>query len=331
MYNFIKSLLFSLDAETAHQTTFGLLQTFPFLANFSASPIPKKKLSKEVFGINFQNPLGLAAGLDKNAELVDIWEKFGFGFIELGTITPKPQAGNPKKRLFRLKKDSALINRMGFNNDGVEKIALRLEKRKTKIVVGANIGKNKVTPNEKAVNDYLICFERLQNLADYFVVNVSSPNTKDLRSLQEKEPLYQILSSLQDKNSQKKPILLKIAPDLNQNQLDDIIEVVQKSGTAGVIATNTSISRENLKTPQQTITQIGNGGLSGKPIFEMSNEILAYLRKNLDPKIGLIGVGGIDSANSAKKKIKLGADLIQVYTGFIYNGPKLNSNILNSL
>jgi len=292
--------------------------------------VEDKKLERNLFGINFKNPVGLAAGFDKNATLFDEFGNYGFGFVEIGTVTPKPQPGNPKKRLFRLIEDEAIINRMGFNNDGVKVIAERLRKRKTDIIIGGNIGKNKVTPNENAVDDYLICFEELFDVVDYFVVNVSSPNTPNLRELQDKEPLTNLLQTLQDENNKKeapKPILLKIAPDLTDDQLMDIIDIVKITKIAGVIATNTTISRENLISEKKTET----GGLSGIPVRERSTEVIRFLAERSNKAFPIIGVGGIHSAKDAIEKLDAGADLIQVFTGFIYEGPELVKRINKGL
>ncbi|MEO0895950.1 MAG: quinone-dependent dihydroorotate dehydrogenase [Bacteroidota bacterium] len=336
---FIRPALFTLDAEQAHHFSFAALKTWLSLpgagglteAFFQAS----KGLEKEVMGLRFKNPVGLAAGFDKDAVLAEKWQHLGFGFIELGTVTPKPQAGNPKPRLFRLPTDKAVINRMGFNNEGVDVLEKRLSRmNKGDVIVGANIGKNKVTPNEEAVNDYKICFDRLFDYVDYFVVNVSSPNTPGLRSLQEKGPLTHILNSLQEINhgkSSTKPLLLKIAPDLNEGQLEDIVEVVQNTKLDGLIATNTTISRAGLSTPQKEVENMGNGGLSGKPLTNRANEVTQYLRKALGPDFPLIGVGGIMNAKDAVDRIKAGADLIQVYTGFIYEGPTFVQDLVKGM
>jgi dihydroorotate dehydrogenase len=254
----------------------------------------------------------------------------GFGFVEIGTVTPLAQPGNPLPRMFRLPKDQALINRMGFNNDGAVAVLARLKKLKGKVIVGGNIGKNKNTPNEKAVDDYLKCFEQLFEFVDYFVINVSSPNTPGLRELQEKEPLKRILSELMDRNRlmpTPKPVLLKIAPDLTESQLDDILEIVSETGLNGIIATNTTISRENLDTEVSKIKSIGAGGLSGKPLKDRSTEIIRYLHQKSGGKIPLVGVGGIHSAEDAAEKLNAGASLVQLYTGFIYEGPALISKI----
>lgn len=273
-------------------------------------------------GIRFPNPVGLAAGFDKNGQWIDELATLGFGFVEVGTVTPKPQDGNPKPRLFRLKKDQALINRMGFNNEGIEALVNNLKNRKSDIIVGGNLGKNKITPNEKALDDYLITFRAIKELVDYFVVNVSSPNTPGLRELQEKGPLLEILTALQTENSNNKPIFLKIAPDLSYSQLDDIIEIVQLSGITGIIATNTTLSREGLKDTQ---TAAETGGLSGKPLFNHSTEILKYISER--SSCALIGVGGIHSAGDAMAKLNAGAGLVQLYSGFIYKGPGLIKKI----
>ena len=284
------------------------------------------RLEREVFGLKFRNPVGLAAGLDKDARLVDELAAFGFGFIEIGTLTPRPQVGNPQPRLFRLPKDESLINRMGFNNEGVEAAVERLRKSRHQVIIGGNIGKNKDTPNEQAEQDYLKGFDALFDVVDYFVVNVSSPNTPNLRELQDKEPLRKLLSTLQEKNAAKrkpKPILLKIAPDLTNSQLDDIIDLVAETGIAGIIATNTTISREGLKTEKSFIEQIGAGGLSGKVLRNRATEVIRYLHTQSGGSFPIIGVGGINSPESAIEKLEAGASLIQLYTGFIYEGPML--------
>lgn len=289
------------------------------------------RLEREVFGLKFQNPVGLAAGFDKNAAYFNDLEHCGFGFIEIGTLTPKPQFGNDKPRLFRLKKDEAILNRMGFNNDGVDVAVEKLKKRNNpSLIIGGNIGKNKNTPNESATNDYIISFQKLFPYVDYFVVNVSSPNTPNLRDLQEKEPLKALLSELQKLNTEKeksKPILLKIAPDLTDSQLDDIIEIVEETKISGVIATNTTISRENLKTNPEEVNNLGAGGISGKPLTKRSTEVIRYLHLKSKGSFPIIGVGGIHSADDAIEKLKAGASLIQLYSGFIYEGPALIKKI----
>jgi dihydroorotate dehydrogenase len=337
----LKPLLFSLDPESAHHFTFSAIKNLFKIPGVSAEvksqfTLKDPKLEKTVFGISFPNPVGLAAGLDKNAILFDELSCVGFGFIEIGTVTPVAQSGNPKPRMFRLPKDEALINRMGFNNDGVKAIAERLQKKKTKIIIGGNIGKNKVTPNENAINDYEICFKELYHVVDYFVVNVSSPNTPGLRELQEKEPLKRILNRLQELNNQlgngsRKPLLLKIAPDLTNEQLDEIVEVVLETKLDGVIATNTTISRENLKTSASELESMGAGGLSGKPLSNRSTEVIKYIASKSQKRFAIIGSGGIHSPEDAMEKLNAGADLIQLYTGFIYEGPALVKRILKRL
>jgi dihydroorotate dehydrogenase len=301
----------------------GVSLVFQFVYGFK-----HKNLVREVFGLRFENPVGLAAGFDKNAYLVDEYANLGFGFIEVGTVTPKAQVGNPMPRLFRLPEDEALINRMGFNNDGMFAMQKRLASRKSKVIVGGNLGKNKVTPNEEAEEDYCLSFETLFNDVDYFAVNVSSPNTPNLRALQEKEPLKKLLIRLQKLNQSKqkpKPILLKIAPDLTNEQLDDVIEIVLETNLAGIIATNTTLSREGLKSSADLSNEMG--GLSGRPLRERSTEVIAYLHDKSKGKIPIVGVGGIHSAEDAIEKLKAGACLIQLYSGFIYEGPGLIKEI----
>ena len=331
MYKFfIRPLLFLFDPEKVHHFTFRwikLINRVPFISFFLRKyyTITDKRLEKEVFGIKFPNPVGLAAGLDKNAELFNELSNLGFGFIEIGTVTPKPQPGNPPKRLFRLVEDKGIINRMGFNNDGVAAIIARLKKNKN-VIIGGNIGKNKWTENEKAHEDYLYCFGQLAPYVDYFVVNVSSPNTPNLRSLQEKEPLQKLLTLLQEANGKlpkSKPILLKIAPDLTDEQLLDIIDIVKQTSIAGVIATNTTISRDGLVSPNKTET----GGLSGKPLTKRSTEVIRFLAEKSGHSFPIIGVGGIHSPEDALEKLHAGASLVQLFTGFIYEGPSLIKRI----
>ncbi len=291
-------------------------------------------LERTVAGLTFRNPVGLAAGFDKNAEMVDQLDALGFGFIEIGTVTPRPQPGNDKPRLFRLKKDDGLINRMGFNNKGAAVAAAKLKSRKSKIMIGGNIGKNKNTPNEKALDDYLVCFRELFDAVDYFVVNVSSPNTPGLRELQEKEPLTNLLNALQTKNKERfnpKPIFLKIAPDLTNSQLDDIIDIIALTGIAGVIATNTTISRDNLKTAKSEIDAIGAGGLSGQPLKQRATEVIRYLCEQSGNAFPVIGVGGIATPHDAIEKIDAGSTLIQLYSGFIFEGPGIVKRICKEL
>lgn len=326
----IRPLLFRLDAEDAHHFTFSLVRKLFVIPGFSAVArslytVNDKRLEREVFGLKFKNPVGLAAGFDKDAKLYNELSSFGFGFIEIGTLTPRPQQGNPKKRLFRLREDSAIINRMGFNNAGVDAAAKRLKKNKS-VLIGGNIGKNKVTPNQDAVLDYEICFDALFDHVDYFAVNVSSPNTPNLRALQDKEPLTALLQTLQHRNSAKpnpKPILLKIAPDLTNEQLLDIIDIVRNTGIAGVIATNTTIARNGLQSANQSET----GGLSGKPLAKRATEVIRFLSEKSGKAFPIIGVGGIHSAQDALEKLDAGASLVQLYTGFIYEGPALVANI----
>jgi len=329
---FIRNILFLLPPETAHKITFFILKIFQKLPIFKFIYTHNHKYDKEVdvVGIKFPNRLGVAAGLDKDAEVFDALGTLGFGFVEIGTVTPKPQSGNPKPRLFRLKKDKALINRMGFNNQGVVKAKKRLKKRKTNVIIGGNIGKNKFTPNENAIDDYIFAFKKLYPVVDYFVINVSSPNTPGLRNLQDKKPLMKILSSLQDvnKNEKKeKPIFLKIAPDLNFSQIDEIIEVVKKTKIAGIVATNTTVSRNGLSEEKNKIDKIGNGGLSGKPLKDKSTEIIKYIKRKSNGEFAIIGVGGIFSQKDALEKLNAGADLIQIFTSFIYEGPSLVKKI----
>ncbi|MDB5144009.1 MAG: quinone-dependent dihydroorotate dehydrogenase [Mucilaginibacter sp.] len=346
MYQLIKPLLFQFDPEKVHYfVTRNLkrLNRFPGGAALSRVlwDLEDKRLEKEVFGLKFNNPVGLAAGFDKNAELISEMADLGFGFVEVGTVTPLPQPGNLKPRMFRLPADKALINRMGFNNLGVDVAAERIAayRRNAKasqkgLIIGGNIGKNKVTPNEDAVSDYIKCFDRLFDVVDYFVVNVSSPNTPGLRALQEKEPLTKILNTLQKrnlKNGIRRPILLKIAPDLTHEQLDDIVDIVKETNIAGVIATNTTVVRDGLKSAKFANE---TGGLSGKPLTQRSTEVISYLSKKSKGAFPIIGVGGIHSPGDAMEKLKAGASLIQLYTGFIYEGPglikRINKKILSA-
>jgi dihydroorotate dehydrogenase len=326
----IRPILFQFDPEKVHYFTFSLIRFLSKIPGFSALfkslyLVNDKRLETEVFGLKFPNPVGLAAGFDKNAVLYKELSNFGFGFIEIGTLTPVGQEGNPKKRLFRLKEDSAIINRMGFNNGGVQEAVERLKKNKN-VLIGGNIGKNKLTPNENATQDYEICFEALFDYVDYFVVNVSSPNTPNLRELQDKKPLTELLTTLETRNSQhvtKKPILLKIAPDLTDSQLLDIIDIVNETKIAGVIATNTTLSREGLQSENKSEM----GGLSGKPLTKRSTEVIRFLSEKSNKSFPIIGVGGIHSAQDAIEKLDAGASLIQLYTGFIYEGPQLVKEI----
>lgn len=340
----IRPVLFLFDPEAVHHFSFWAIKLFSRLGlgSFFRSMfvVNDPKLEREVFGVKFKNPVGLAAGFDKDAKLYNEFSDFGFGFVEIGTVTPKPQPGNPKKRLFRLKDDKAIINRMGFNNNGVFEAVEQL-KKKHRVIVGGNIGKNKVTPNEAAIKDYLICFEALFEHVDYFVVNVSSPNTPGLRELQDREPLTKLLKKLKSQNKKlakssaqkEKPILLKIAPDLTDDQLLDIIEIVADTKIDGVIATNTTIERKGLKS-HLTLSE-EKGGLSGKPLTKRSTEVIRFLSENSRKAFPIIGVGGIHSAEDALEKLEAGADLVQLYTGFIYEGPglikKINKAILKKM
>lgn len=340
MYKSIfKPLLFLQKPEAAHYFTFGLIRWAFNLPLFKqvlggVFRLEDPRLAREVFGLKFTNPVGLAAGFDKDALLIDEMALLGFGFIEIGTLTPKGQEGNPQPRLFRLPQDEALINRLGFNNGGVLGALERLKKRKSSVIIGGNIGKNKVTPNEEAVSDYLYCLEALHPYVDYFAINVSSPNTPNLRDLQEKEPLKQLLLALKEANAKKttpKPILLKIAPDLSEGQLDDIIDIVKETRIEGVIATNTTVDRSNLTTSPATLEKIGAGGLSGKALEKRSTEVIRYLHQKSGGAFPIIGVGGVFSAKDAIEKLDAGASLVQVYSGMVYEGPFLIKNIKKGL
>jgi dihydroorotate dehydrogenase len=340
MYRFfLRPLLFLFSPESIHHTTFKILKLIGYVPGALALTralfvLKNQKLERKILGLTFPNPVGLAAGFDKDALLIDELAAFGFGFIEIGTLTPKPQPGNEKPRLFRLPADKAIINRMGFNNEGADGAVRRLQNRKSNVIIGGNIGKNKVTPNETAFEDYTNCFEALYPYVDYFVVNVSSPNTPNLRELQEKEPLKKILNSVRELNQQKakpKPILLKIAPDLSESQLNDVVEILLETKTDGVIATNTTISREGLTTSVEIISSIGNGGLSGKPLTKRATEVITFLRSKLGNDFPIIGVGGIMTPEDAIEKLKAGADLVQIYTGFIYEGPGFVKKINRAL
>lgn len=336
----IRPLLFLFDPEHIHHFSFSAIKLISKLGLSSwirsMYMIEDKRLEREVFGLTFKNPVGLAAGFDKDAKLYNELSDFGFGFIEIGTLTPKPQQGNPKKRLFRLKADKAIINRMGFNNQGVLEAVDRL-KKPHRVLIGGNIGKNKITPNKEAAKDYLICLDALFDHVDYFVVNVSSPNTPGLRELQDKEPLTALLQELKKENRKlagnkgvkEKPILLKIAPDLNEPQLLDIIAIVQLSGIDGVIATNTTIERKDLKSDLLLTEE--KGGLSGKPLTKRSTEVIRFLAENSQHEFPIIGVGGIHSPEDALEKLEAGAALVQLWTGFVYEGPGLIKRINKAL
>ncbi|MFI5172263.1 MAG: quinone-dependent dihydroorotate dehydrogenase [Chitinophagales bacterium] len=339
----LKPLLFLFDPETAHSLALLLFKIALMIPGYGyfhdrKFVLNSAKGGKKVFGLDFKNPVGLAAGFDKNGKYIELMARLGFGHIEIGTVTPLAQPGNEKPRLFRLPEDKALINRMGFNNDGVDVMVENLKKKKVikarikyNIIIGGNIGKNKNTPNDEAWKDYLTCFEKLFDHVDYFVVNVSSPNTPGLRELQDKEPLKNILNKLQEINNQKtrKPILLKIAPDLSEEQLKDIVEITKQTMIDGLIATNTTIDRSQLKTSKEKLDKIGTGGLSGKPLFNSSNEILWYLKRELGKDFPLIGVGGIFTADDVYEKQNRGADLVQIYTGMIYEGQGIVRSVVN--
>lgn len=360
MYKFIRWFLFLMDAEKAHHLTLRLMNFFVRFSFFKKVlrklyVVEDVQLQRNVFGLTFPNPVGLAAGMDKNAESIDAFAAVGFGFVEIGTVTPAGQAGNDKPRLFRLIKDQAIINRMGFNNVGMAGVKKNIlwstvhsrqstvkesdepstvDRGPSTVIIGGNIGKNKITPNENAVDDYLQCFDALFDVVDYFVVNVSSPNTANLRELQEKEPLTKILSALQNLNALRanpKPILLKIAPDLTEGQLDDIIDIVFETKLSGIVATNTTISRENLETENRKIEEIGGGGLSGKPLTQRSTEVIRYLHSKSGGKIPIIASGGVMTAADAIEKLNAGASLVQLYTGFVYEGPALIKEINKKL
>ena len=332
----IRPILFVFDPELIHHVSFFLIKVFMKIPGMSYLSrklffIKSKSLEKEIFGIKFPNPVGLAAGFDKNAELFHELSNFGFGFIEIGTVTPKPQPGNKKKRVFRLNDDSSLINRLGFNNKGIDYVINNL-KDKGEIIVGGNIGKNKNTPNEKAINDYIYSLNALYDYVDYFVVNVSSPNTPNLRNLQEKKPLTALVKKLCEerlKKSKEKPLLLKISPDLSEKQLLDIISVIETENLDGVIATNTTIKRENLESNPKITSE--SGGLSGKKLTCKSNEVIRFIHKNSNGSFPIIGVGGIFDAEDVLEKIECGASLVQIYTGFIYEGPSIVKTINKKL
>lgn len=332
----VKPLLFRLDAEKAHHLVFDNLKRAYRLPGAAAAlrglyDFQHPNLERDVLGLRFRNPVGLAAGFDKNAELTDELGALGFGFVEIGTVTPRPQPGNPTPRLFRLPQDAALVNRMGFNNLGAEAAAARLRQRRNQdLIIGGNIGKNKDTPNELAGHDYVACVEALYAVVDYFVVNVSSPNTPNLRQLQEREPLIQLLQQVQERNQalpMPRPLLLKIAPDLTDTQLDDILLIARETNLSGLVATNTTISRAGLATPETQVMALGAGGLSGRPLRRRATEVIRYLSQHSRGQLPIIGVGGIHSAADAREKLEAGACLLQLYTGFIYEGPGLVRSI----
>ncbi len=332
----IRPFLFSIDPEKAHHLVFNFLKWFCRIPGVKTClkllyGVRDKRHAVNKMGLHFPNPIGLAAGFDKDAKLYHELSHLGFGFIEIGTLTPKPQPGNDKPRLFRIPASGALINRMGFNNEGVDSAVMRL-KQNHGVLIGGNIGKNKITPNEKAIDDYLYCFHALFNVVDYFVVNVSSPNTPGLRALQEREPLLQLLQAVQSANKgypHPKPVLLKIAPDLTLEQIDEVIEIVKISGLSGIVATNTTISRQGISPDDPNANQ--QGGLSGTPVRAFSTTIIRHIREKAGPEMLIIGVGGVFTAKDALDKLQAGADLIQVYTGFIYEGPDMVKRICKAL
>lgn len=327
----IRPILFSFDPEKVHHFTFSLIKLMykiPFVPQIIRNKyqVNNNKLERKLFGLTFKNPVGLAAGFDKNAVLYNELADFGFGFVEIGTVTPKGQIGNPKKRLFRLKDDKGIINRMGFNNEGLEAAIKQLKKNKKRIIIGGNIGKNTTTSPENYTQDYLECFEGLHAYVDYFVLNVSCPNVASHAKLEDAAYLKELITAVQKINNiqvKPKPILLKIAPDLNNHQLDEIIDLVEDTKIDGVIASNTSVNRDGLKESAQKLQEIGNGGLSGQPIKDRSTRVIKYLSEKSNKAFPIIGVGGIHSATDAIEKIQAGADLIQIYTGFVYEGPSL--------
>lgn len=336
-HHVLKPIMFRQDPEKAHHRTMAWLRMASLWPG--GKTILRRQftyrddsLQRKLMGITFPNPVGLAAGFDKDGKYLDLMPLLGFGFAEIGTVTPRPQAGNPKPRLFRLPDDEALINRMGFNNEGVDALVRRLEDRKNRdFVVGGNIGKNKDTPNAEAHLDYVTCFSKLEHLVDFFVINISSPNTPGLRELQNKDSLLRILGSVQDVNAAGKPVILKIAPDLGLEQLDDIVEVMVETGLAGINCHNTTVRREGLTTSVDEIDRIGAGGLSGKPLAGLFPTLVGEVRKRLPPESVLIASGGIHDVSSAVDKIKTGANLIEVYTGLIYQGPEFVRDILKSI
>lgn len=336
----LKPLLFRLDAERAHHLVFDSMQragrvpgALGLLRGLYGYQHPS--LARTVFGLRFPNPVGLAAGLDKNAVLTDELAALGFGFVEIGTVTPRPQPGNPTPRLFRLPQDEALLNRMGFNNDGAAAVAERLRQRRNRqLIIGGNIGKNKDTPNERAADDYVAAFEALADVVDYFVVNVSSPNTPGLRELQDKKPLISLLQQVQARNLARpapRPLLLKIAPDLTDAQLDDILEIARETKLSGLVATNTTIGRGGLTTPAAAVGALGAGGLSGRPLRARATEVIRYLHRRSGGELPIVGAGGIHSAQDALEKLEAGAALVQLYTGFVYEGPALVQRINRAL
>ena len=335
----IRPLLFLFDPEKVHHFTFSFLKysfRIPFVKSLvkSSFTVEHPSLERNLFGLKFKNPVGLGAGFDKNALLISELESFGFGFIEIGTVTPNAQKGNPKKRLFRLKEDQGIINRMGFNNDGVETIVKRLKQLNSNVIIGGNIGKNTNSSTDQYTDDYLRCFKELHPHVDYFVLNVSCPNVGSMAKLQDKDYLVELISIVQKSNKTfkiQKPILLKIAPDLNEVQLQEVIDIVAETKIDGVIASNTSMNREGLKASKEQLIEIGNGGLSGQPVKDKSTSVIRFLAEKSNKAFPIIGIGGIHSADDALEKIAAGADLVQIFTGFIYEGPSLVKKINKAL
>lgn len=335
----IRPIFFCIDPEKVHHIVVALVKIGFKIPGIQALvkksfTIKDSRLERKVFGLTFSNPVGLAAGFDKNATFYNEFASFGFSFIEIGTVTPKGQPGNPKPRLFRLTSSKGVINRMGFNNNGVDEAVKNLKKRKTNIIIGGNLGKNTNTPNECAVADYVTTFNALYDYVDYFVVNVSCPNISNLHKLQDKDSLMQILNSVLAERAKKsvvKPVLLKISPDLNFNQIDEVIDILLETKVDGVVATNTTTGRYNLNEPEEKVAQIGNGGMSGLPLRDRSTEVIRYISQKTGGKIPIIGVGGILSAQDALDKIDAGATLVQIYSGFIYEGPILVKKINKAL
>ncbi len=335
----LRPLLFLFPPEWVHRVVARLLGPLAAIPLMSALirklyAVEDPRLEREVFGIRFPNPVGIAAGFDKEARLYNSLKLFGFGHVELGTVTPRGQKGNPRPRLFRLPKDKALVNRMGFNNDGVKAFARQLRKRAPQLIIGGNIGKNTLTPNNEALHDYLECFRELFSLVDYFVINVSCPNIKDMSQLQEKPELLKILGAIQGENKARpapKPVLLKISPDLDEARLDEVLDIVREARLDGIVATNTSSLREGLSTESVRVEKVGRGGLSGQPLRQKSLRTIAYLHKRSEGKVPIIGVGGIMSAQDAVDTLAAGASLVQMYTGFVYQGPSLAKRINRAL
>jgi len=343
MYKFIRFFLFQFDPEKVHYFTAKMLRItlkIPGIKTLwrSMFVVNDSRLEKELFGLKFKNPVGLAAGFDKNASMFNDLSACGFGFIEIGTVTPIEQKGNPKPRLFRLKEDKAIINRMGFNNNGADEAVENLKKRNTDIIIGGNIGKMTTSTSDQYIDDYRVNFLKLHPYVDYFVVNVSCPNVGSMAKLQDKDFQIELLEALKEinvKQKKSKPILLKIAPDLNDIQLDEVIEIILTTKIDGVIASNTTVNRDGLHASKEQLEEIGNGGLSGAPVKDRSTRVIRYLAEKSNKAFPIIGVGGINSGEDALEKMNAGADLVQIFTGFIYEGPglvkKINKAILSQM